>query len=74
MERLVDLTGKKKDLNEKEIGELREIYFTIFRFQYSLKSLDQFARNILSKTKRLAVLLNIDETAIIKEQSAQEKV
>ena len=74
MGKLEDLTGKKRELNESEIGELSEIYSAIFQFQNSLKSLVAFASSILVNMKPLTRLLNIDETAIIKEQTAQQGV
>ena len=74
MEKMANSTGKKKELNESEIEELRTIYSTIFRFRNSIKTLDVFSGMILDKIKTLTVLLNIDEHAIIDEQIDQQGV
>jgi len=72
--KIVKFTEKKRELNEKEIAELREIYSVIFQFRISVRNLEELATNILNYIRTLARLLNVDEGDIIKEQSAEEQV
>ena len=74
MSRVGKLTGEKKELNEREIEELREIINAVIQFRNSIISLVEYASVVLEHMKTLARLLDIDESDIIKEQTAEQAI
>ena len=63
-------TGAKKELNEREIVELREVINAVMQFRNSIISLVEYTSVVLESMKKLSRLLDIDESDIIKQQTA----
>jgi len=67
-------TGAKKELNEREIEELREIINAVMQFRNSIISLVEYSSVVLESMKKLSRLLDIDEGDIIKEQTSEQSI
>jgi len=65
---------KKRELNEEEIEELIKIRAAMNESRGTMINLVEFTSNFLVNTKKLAELLNSDETEIVIEQSALERL
>jgi hypothetical protein len=72
--RTVDLTGEKRELNEKEIKELHQIYFSLLDFRNGIKGLEMFAGVALRKIEVLSRLFNVYERVVISEEDAQRRL